>query len=35
MQVIELASAILTLIGIYLLLHQVDWVQVAQVVHLR
>jgi hypothetical protein len=35
MQVIELASAILTIIGIYLLLRQVDWFQFAYYVHLR
>jgi hypothetical protein len=35
MQVIELASAILTIIGVYFLLRQVDWLQLAYYIHLR
>jgi hypothetical protein len=35
MQLIELTSAILTVMGIDVLLHQVDWVAIAHFIHLR
>jgi len=35
LRVIEVASAVLTIVGVYFLLHQADWAELAHFFHLR